>query len=793
LKARWHLFKKSKFAGWLVSALIILFTWYVFALPKNLFEVPHSTVLEDRHGAVLNVAIAADGQWRFPVDTVELPDKFKQALITFEDKRFYSHVGVDFFALARAIKQNIGARKVVSGGSTITMQVLRLARHQKSRNIWNKLMEIMLATRLEWRASKDEILKLYATHAPFGGNVVGLNAACARYFGNRAQELSWAEAATLAVLPNEPALIHPGRNRDKLMHKRNRLLIKLLQTNQIDSLTYSISIEEPLPEEPLPMPNVAPHLLWRAVADGRAQQYVHSTIDQKIQFQASTVLQRHAERLMANHVYNGAVLIADVKTGHVRAYVGNMATSRNHQEQVDIIQAPRSTGSILKPFLYAAMLDEGKLLPRTLVPDIPIDWAGFAPENFTRQFSGAVPAHDALIRSLNIPAVYELRDYRYEKFHSLLRQVGMTTLKPNPSHYGLTLILGGAEGTLWEVTGMYASTGRMLLHYFDRAGKNRYHDSDVHPLQYIAATSSSPITPLNETGVFSAGALFTMFHALQEVYRPGEESGWRNFSSSKPIAWKTGTSLGHRDAWAIGITPDFVVGVWVGNADGEGRPGLTGTEYAAPIMLDVFSSLSGNSWFSKPQSSLVTLPVCGLSGMRAGKWCTPLDTMDCPPAGINTLACTYHKVVHLSLDKKYQLNSQCSATDQWVNQGWFVLPPVQEYYFKQQHPSYKTLPPYRSDCANPQHLAALDVVYPKSSSKLYLPKELDGRIGKLVFEVTHRQRNARVFWHLNGEFIGQTQHLHQLAVTLQAGQHTLTVIDESGELAERVFTVLANP
>jgi penicillin-binding protein 1C len=258
--------------------------------------------------------------------------------------------------------------KVVSGGSTLTMQVIRLAKKENQRTIWNKFYEIILATRLELRYSKEEILNLYASHAPFGGNVVGLSAACARYFGNSTAQLSWAEAAMLAVLPNDPALIHPGRNRGKLLIKRNRLLSQLYNQNKIDSLTYSLATEEPLPIEPVPFPNESPHLLLQATQDGYKQQRVVTTIKRDYQQKATDILKNHATRLFANHVYNGAVLIADVKTGNVLAYVGNIKSSKENQDQVNVISAPRSTGSILKPFLFAAMLEEGKMLPGTLMP-----------------------------------------------------------------------------------------------------------------------------------------------------------------------------------------------------------------------------------------------------------------------------------------------------------------------------------------------------------------------------------------------------------------------------------------
>jgi penicillin-binding protein 1C len=779
--------KKIRYGLLLLSGIALI--WYTFfALPDQLFKDPYSTIVEDNQQQLLSAAIAQDGQWRFPVEP-DLPEKFKESIVAFEDKRFWSHPGIDFLALMRATRQNIASGKIISGGSTISMQVIRLAGKNRSRNLLVKFYEMVLATRLELRFSKDEILSLYTAHAPFGGNVVGLGAACARYFGNSSAQLSWAEAAMLAVLPNDPALIHPAKNRDQLLAKRNRLLTKLYQQNKIDSLTYSLATEEPLPMEPLPFPSLAPHLLSQALKDGFAQKRVQSTLDRNFQKKANDVLKNHSSRLFANHVYNGAILIAEVKTGNVLAYVGNIKSSRENQDQVNVITAPRSTGSILKPFLFAALLDEGKILPGTLVPDVPLELAGFAPKNFSMQFDGAVPANVALIRSLNIPAVFELRDLRHEKFHTLLKQLGMTSLNPSPNRYGLTLILGGAEGTLWDVTGMYASMGRILVNYFDRPGSGKYSPADIHPLHYV--TSKSSAAALQNTSLLGAGSIWATVETLKELYRPGEESGWKYFGSSKNIAWKTGTSLGHRDAWAIGLTPDYVVGIWVGNADGEGRPRLTGTEAAAPLLFDVFSFLPGQSWFQKPNSELAAASICSSSGMRASSYCEKVDTLLIPVSGLKTLGCSYHRIVPLTQDRKFRVNSNCEMPQNIAPSRWFVLPPVQEYYFRLKNSTYKTLPPFRKDCVNPQGLSSLEIIYPKADSRIYVPIELDGAPGKVVFEATHRQTSGTIFWHLNGQYLGSTRLSHQMALTLGAGQHTLSLVDESGELLERNFTVIA--
>ncbi|MFZ6012138.1 MAG: penicillin-binding protein 1C [Bacteroidota bacterium] len=781
-----------KYRKILVLIFLLVSIAYYFALPEELFTDPYSTVLESHRHELLGASIAADGQWRFPLND-SVPSKFAEALIAFEDKRFWNHPGVDIFSMGRAMQQNIKALKVVSGGSTITMQVIRLSRKNRSRTLFEKGIELVLATRLEFRYSKKEILALYAAHAPFGGNVVGLQAACWRYFGRDPQSLSWAEAAMLAVLPNAPALIHPGKNRERLKAKRDKLLDKLLKNGVLDELTCQLAKEEPVPEEPKILPRYARHLLMRAAQEGFRGKRVVSTIRLPLQIRVEQIINDHHQRLKNNQIFNAAAIILDVQSGDVLAYAGNTNTQQQeHGDDVDIITSPRSTGSTLKPFLYAAMLDEGKMLPRTLQPDVPILVSGFAPQNFSKEYDGAVAADKALIRSLNVPAVYMLRKYRYEKFHSLLHNMGMTTLTEPPDHYGLSMILGGADGTLWDLAGMYASMARTLNNYFEHPGIDRYNRKDFHAANYLANSVQQPGIPsLEESGVLSASSIYLTFQALKEVYRPGEETGWRYFSGSKPIAWKTGTSFGFRDGWAIGVTPNHVVGVWVGNADGEGRPGLTGTEAASPVMFDIFSQLPGDGWFQRPELEMQKITVCAKSGQRNTSMCDVVDTTWVSKTGLQSLPCAYHKKIHLSPDKKNQVTSECERIDKMVTTNWFVLPPVQEYYFRTKNLSYKTLPPFKPGCLQESHFSSMDLIYPKSGSRIYIPRELDGAAGNVIFELAHRNPGTTVYWHLDGQYIGSTKKVHHMALNPGRGKHIIALVDEQGAALERDFEVIS--
>jgi penicillin-binding protein 1C len=770
--------------------LIALFLAFWFSLPGTLFRDPTSTVLLDRTRHLLGAKISADQQWRFPECSV-VPEKFRQAILHYEDRHFAFHPGFNPVALSRALYLNMKNRRIVTGGSTITMQVIRLSRKGRDRTYLEKCKEILLAFRMELTYSKREILRLYASYAPFGGNVVGLDAAAWRYFGVDAAHLSWAESATLAVLPNSPGLIYPGRNHHSLQIKRDRLLESLYQDHIIDRATCDLARSEKLPEKPWPLPQLAPHLITLATKHGEKGKTVLSTIDIATQQQVNTILGLHSPTLLANQIHNAAVLIIEVETGNVVAYAGNLPATdfQEHGNQVDIIQAPRSTGSILKPFLFAGMLNDGLLLPSTLVPDIPTRIGGFIPENYNLSYDGAVPAKRALSRSLNIPAVRMLQTYGYEQFYTLLRNIGMTTLIKPAGHYGLTLVLGGAEATLWDLAGIYASMARTLNHYNAHPGK--YTKADYHPPQFhLTEKRESPV--YEETSSwFDAASIWLTFEAMVEVSRPDEEQQWQQFLSSSKIAWKTGTSFGNRDAWSVGVTPEYVVAVWVGNATGEGRPGLTGIGVAAPILFDIFKTLPPSAGFRQPYEAMVRIPVCRNSGFRASPICDATDTIWVQKSGTKTGACPYHRLIHLDRTGKWQVNSGCESPDNMQHVSWFVLPPVQEWYFRNKNPFYKILPPFRPGCDPSAEIKNMEMIYPKNNSIVYIPTELDGKPGKSVFRLAHRNPGALVYWHVDAKFIGTTTQNHQMAIGADIGKHLLTLVDQSGETLTIRFEIMA--
>jgi penicillin-binding protein 1C len=779
---------------WLFPLYALLVLW-LFCLPQPLFQDPTSVVLEDRTGELLGAKIATDGQWRFPALDTLPSDRYEKALIEFEDKRFYSHPGVDPFAFARAMRQNISGGRIISGGSTITMQVIRLARKDKPRNLFNKIVEAFMATRLELGKSKRTIIALYASHAPFGGNVVGLDAASWRYFGKSPRLLSWAEAATLAVLPNSPALIHPGRNRNALMEKRNRLLDRLFQKGIIDDTSCRLAKEEPLPDKPHPLPREAPHLLDRACAkyaDPKAPgpARVHSTIQAELQKQVNEIVIRRHSMLIANGIHNMAALVLDVASGEVLAYVGNVPNAgAEHGEQVDVVVAPRSSGSILKPLLYALALQEGRILPGSLLSDVPVQLRDFKPENFGEQYEGVVPAHRALSRSLNVPFVHLLQEYGVERFHFALNKLQFSTIKKPPIHYGLSLILGGAETTLWDVTNCYASMARMLDHFPEY--NSRYSAKDFRHSTYLLDYSDdTPQRLRREPSHLNAAAAWFAFEAMRRLERPSEQGDWESFGSGRPVAWKTGTSFGFRDAWAVGVTPRYAVGVWVGNADGEGRPGLIGVQAAAPVLFDIFELLRTDRWFYPPYDEMIQLPVCAKSGFQPLDIC-PRDSVWAPRSAVNAPACPYHETIHLDAGKQWRVHADCESPSAMVQQAWFVLPPLEEFFYVAKHADYQPLPPLRADCEVKDNRPPMQLIYPRRATRIYVPVNLDGSISGTVFTVAHRTASKKIFWHLDEEFLGTTQNYHNMTLQPTPGPHRITLVDEDGYRLEQTFEIVA--
>lgn len=755
-----------------VAAFALLLLGLFLAVPTPRVDTPRSRVLIDGNGNLAGATVAADEQWRFP-GTGRVPEKYARAVVTYEDRRFWRHPGVDPLAVGRALKLNLSRGEVVSGASTLTMQVVRISRGNPPRTLGEKLLEAVLALRLELADSKLEILAAYAENAPFGGNTVGIEAAAWRYFGHSPDHLSWAEAATLAVLPNSPALIHPGRNRDALRTKRDGLLRDLAADGALSAVDLDAALQEPVPEALTPIPDDAPHLL----AKSRGQR-LETTLDAGLQARARQVVESAARQQAGQGIHHSAAIIAELESGRVLAYVGNVRPSAAPGTHVDIVTQPRSTGSLLKPLLYALALGDGTLLPRQLLPDIPARMGGWTPENFDHHWTGAIPAATALARSRNVPAVWMLRDYGTERFTTDLRRMGMTTLFRPAAEYGLSLVIGGAEGSLWELTGQYRDLALTVTHPDGKLPA---------ALHWRAGNAGAP-----REAVLDPGAAWLTLQALDEVARPGVESQWRSFRGAESVSWKTGTSQGFRDAWAIGVTPSHVIGVWVGNADGEGRSGLTGYQAAAPVLFDLFDLVRSDSGFPKPTTHLTPIRVCAHSGRLASPDCADTEVVEAPRAAERGPGCDRCQLVHCANGCTERVNTSCARLDEIETRSWFVLPPGQEDWYARQNPDYRRLPPMRAGCVDDREASnPLAIVSPAAGSAIFVPVEVGGERGRAVFDASHRDRAARVHWHLDSDFLGTTTAPHQMALAPSSGVHTLTLVDEEGHRVSRSFSVLS--
>ncbi len=793
-----------------ISALMLccgLLAFHLAPLPSSLQQHPLSKVLLAKDGQLLAAKIASDQQWRFP-QTHNLPPKYITAVTTFEDRYFNFHPGINPISIGRAFMGNLKAGRVTSGGSTITMQLARLIQDDPPRTYKNKIIEIFLALKLEWHFSKTEILSLYASEAPFGGNTVGIGAASWRYFGRYLKEeqkensrekivsisrLSWAEAALLAVLPNSPALMHPGRARPKLKAKRDRLLTTLRKQNKITKNEHDLSVLEPLPQKPNRIPRHAPHLLQTLMQRYPNRDLIQSTIDADLQKKVSTLAKFQGRQLASEGVHNLSIIVINNQDMTTPAYLGNVTTADNkilYGSDIDIAIKPRSTGSVLKPLLYGLMLQAGDILPNTLVPDIPTNYQGFTPENYDHKYRGAVPAKEALARSLNIPAVRMLKKYGVSRFHHDLQQLGMSTLFRSSDDYGLSLILGGAEGNLWELTSIYAQ----LLNTA-RQGWNSGSQKQPALISNIETSDAAKQkhSAHKKTPLLSQGAAWLALDALHEVVRPGSENLWREFTNSQKIAWKTGTSYGLRDAWAIGSNGKYTVGIWAGNAGGEAAAGLSGVRTAAPLMFQIFDVLGNSQWISKPEFDLKEVITCKDDGYLTGNRCE--SEISLAPVNSHFQDVTpFHKKVQLDRDQKFRVHGGCERVANSIIKNWLILPPAQEYYWRKNHGEFRDLPPWRSDCiaelANYSDEMPMDVIYPQEGAKIYIPIELDGKKGRVVFQATHRNHKAKLFWHVDNHFIKETELFHDVELDLAPGWHKLILIDELGFTLSRWFRVL---
>jgi penicillin-binding protein 1C len=759
-----------------VLIIILVLIMGILLIPLPVFKPQQSSMLYSKSGEVLSAIISSEEQWCFEMDT-PVPLPFEQCVLMYEDEYFYYHPGVNPVSLVKALLANIKSGKVVRGGSTISMQLMRMKNKNAKRSYFNKLTESLAALKYSLWKSKRQILKEWVEMAPFGGNTIGLVAASLRYFNKLPENLTWAEYALLAVMPHSPSSANLSNNRNVLKQKRDFLLKKLSRKGVIPQEDLVLYLEEDLPVLTHQIPSKAYHFLRYLQSRFPDKHLFYTTIDERLQSIVSDLLEIETYHLQIDGIGNAAAVVLDLESNSVVAYIGNAPSADGVFRYVDIAQAQRSYGSLLKPLLYADALESGAFLPKELLPDLPIAIGDFRPMNFDKKYRGAASMDDMLIQSLNVPAVRLLHDHGLQRFYNLLQKLQISGIDKGAEHYGLSIILGGAESTLWDLCRIYK-------------GMAHNYSGEINPYSEVIVLNDQSYKQQIAFS-FSPSVIKHTVHAMADVVRPREEKHWQIFSNSSKVAWKTGTSYGHRDAWAIGFNAKYLVGVWIGNESGEGRYQLTGIAKAAPLMFRIFNALPENKWFPSPPTEkkpIQQIQVCTESGKLAGTWCTRTTVFGLHKLNHNLQSCNYHQSVFLN-SKGKRVHPACK-TEAMKDTVLFVLPSAMDYFYRAHQPSYTGLPAADDHC--PPVSGSVKVIYPERNMKIYLPRNSPSTQNKLVAKASCSDPNAGIYWFIDGKFIEFTENAyrHQVEMTITLGKHTLSITDTNGHSDELEIEII---
>ena len=738
-----------------VFSLSIFISFDVYKMQENI-EKKYSTSILDANGKLMDVFLTSDEQWHLKVEG-DVSENLKEAVLTYEDKNFKTHHGVDLLAIVRAFKNNFIGRKR-SGASTITMQVAKLS-SPKKRTYLNKFIEIIQAFKIETKLDKDTILKLYLNNAPYGGNIVGYGTAARMYFRKEPQNLSWSECALLAVLPNSPGAMNVEKNHERLISKRNNLLDKLYEKGKLTEQQLSLAKEEPLPDTRYPFERVAPHLA-RRLFNTEKDKVIKTTIDYDLQKRMQEIVKSYVGYTHSEGITNAAMLIVENKTRNVKAYIGSQEfMDMENEGQVDGVIAKRSPGSILKPFLYALSIDEGMIAPESLVQDVPMFFANFSPQNANKKYTGMVEARQALISSLNIPFVHLLDQYGEYKFYYFLKD--MLGFDENaPEKYGLSLILGTKEFSVEEIAMLYSG----LANY-----------GSLTSLNYLVKKDS------NNNGrsktMFSKGTSYLTLDTLKELVRPGLNNLYR---WKDPISWKTGTSYGKRDAWACGMTPDYTVIVWVGNFSGKSNENLSGVISGGRLLFNVFEELeNSNKRFEEPYYELENIKVDKITGYRIDIDGIETKTIKFPIKAKPLKISPFYKKIYVD-DNDVEIDSRSPDFANSHEKVIMNYPLEVVNYFIRENRDVSEI--YHTNSKE----KSLKILYPTPNLKILLPKDLD-KEQKLIVKIANL-KNQDIYWYLDKEFIGIDKSFEK-EIELGIGEHTLTIMAEDGEVVKTKFSI----
>ena len=738
----------KKFVIFIITLFLLLFVYlikiYISYNPKELVEnINYSQVVLDRRGVILSVFLNDKEEFHLKYDG-EIPETLKTAVINYEDKKFYSHLGVDYPRIVKSFFNNLfGGKKM--GASTISMQVVKALEPAK-RTYFNKLIEIVKAYKLENEFSKEEILKIYLNNAPYGSNIVGYSTAIKMYFNKNVNDLSYAEASLLAVLPNSPGILNLKKNNDKLEAKRNRLLKTLLDRNLIDERQYKFSLLEKFPTKIYYYDKKAPQFSI-FLKNKYKDKIIKSTLDYKLQKKMEQIVFEYSSSMKNIGINNAAVLVLNNKTKEVLAYVASQDfNDKKNNGEIDGLQAKRAPASLLKPFLFVLSIDEGLIVPDSIYPDVPIYFGNFYPKNSNNKFTGMVRIEEALTKSLNIPFVKLLSDYGVDKFYYFLED---NDKYPESSFdkFGLSLILGTREMRAVDIAKLYMG----LANY-----------GEISDLKYVLDEDQ----PKTHKG-FSKGASYITLDTLTRVVRPGNEN---LYTRERPISWKTGTSYGMKDAWSVGVSPDYTVLVWLGNFNQKPIFSLSGVETAGNLLFRIFNVVDLHSkTFEKPVNDLKEIEIDEKTGYR--KFYEVESKKVLYPKDAKLLRISpYYKKIFVD-ENNIEIDSRNSNFDKRIEKIVIEYPiEVANYYFLNGVKENKSV----------------KIAYPSQDLKIFVPRDFDGY--KKISVKLYNPNNEFVYWYINESYIGFSNESEKF-LELDAGEHKLTIVTEDGKTDEVKFKI----
>jgi penicillin-binding protein 1C len=719
-------FLSGIFATGIFFILVFGLLCLIFPLPD---KIEYATSILDDRGQVVHAFLPGDQQWRMKLDSNELTPLLKNTILFKEDKYFFYHPGINFFAILKSLAGNIMHGKIRSGASTISMQVAR-ALEPKKRTWFNKLREAFRAEQLELKYSKQEILELYLNLVPYGGNIQGVKAASLFYFGKNPDHLSLAEITTLSIIPNRPSSLVIGKNNDRIMSARNHWLKKFEIQKLFTAKEIEDALLEPLTATRHTPPGFIPQLSLKLKRSGG--DHIATHIDMNKQFKLEKLVADYIQASRLKNIQNAAVVVINNETHQVVSYIGS-ADFRDTTDggQVNGAAAVRQPGSTLKPLLYGLCMDEGLITPLQTINDVAVNYQGYAPENFDRKFNGSVTMEFALEHSLNIPAVRSLQLLGKEQLVQALAVCDFESIKKDQAKLGLSMILGGCGANLEQLTGLFSIFANQGLYY-----KPSFRENDLSP---------------KPKRVLSASATYMINEILSKVNRPDFPLNWQSTTHLPKIAWKTGTSYGRRDAWSIGYNRHYTIGVWCGNFSARGVPELSGANTATPLLFKIFNSIdydADEQWFTKPVS-LDTRMVCAETGLLPGPHCDHLITGYFIPGVSSAKTCSHLQEVILSADEKISYCRSCMPVNGYKKKLFRIIPPEMQRYYEENNIVYQKLPPHNPACEK-IFLEDGPVITSLSPGFEYLISKKDPE--PLQLSCHSSNDVSRIYWYINNRF-----------------------------------------